>query len=147
LHQCHRGIHHHCTNKAKKSTEITCSAYVHIISIIYFLCIVGVWGKGVLNRKCSARGPRKLSEAVTDWGWRSRQNAGWWRLLSPSHAGWLAAGWLCGWPSGCWLVGCWLAAWRLAGWLACANAEGRSTMKLQFHCFLATRNCSFIASW
>jgi hypothetical protein len=21
------------------------------------------------------------------------------------------------------------------------------TMKLQFHCFLATRNCSFIASW
>ena len=29
---------------------------------------IGVWGKGVLNGKCSARGPRKLSEAVADWG-------------------------------------------------------------------------------
>ena len=27
---------------------------------------IGVWGKGVLNGKCSARGTRKMSEAVAD---------------------------------------------------------------------------------
>ena len=27
---------------------------------------IEVWGKGLLNGKCSARGPRKMSEAIAD---------------------------------------------------------------------------------
>ena len=33
---------------------------------IYIYIYIEVWGKGVLNGKCSARGPRKMSEAVAD---------------------------------------------------------------------------------
>ena len=36
------------------------------IYILYIYMSIGVWGKGVLNGKCSARGPRKMSEAVAD---------------------------------------------------------------------------------
>ena len=46
--------------------------YIYIYIYNYYIYIIilyiGVWGKGVLNGKCSARGPRKLSEAVADWG-------------------------------------------------------------------------------
>ena len=40
--------------------------YIRIFLYIYLFKYIEVWGKGVLNGKCSARGPRKMSEAIAD---------------------------------------------------------------------------------
>ena len=43
--------------------------YIYINTYVYiyiYIYIYEVWGKGVLNGKCSARGPSKMSEAIAD---------------------------------------------------------------------------------
>ena len=39
---------------------------MYIYMYVYIHRNIEVWGKGVLSGKCSARGPRKMSEAIAD---------------------------------------------------------------------------------
>ena len=40
--------------------------FMYVYIYIYIYTYIEVWGKGVLNGKRSARGPRKMSEAIVD---------------------------------------------------------------------------------
>ena len=68
---------------------------------------IEVWGEeGALNGKCSARGPRKMSEAIADKGKSDLISVLLLLLLLLLGRSW-AGDWLAGWQVG-WLVG-WLA--------------------------------------
>ena len=83
-----------------------------------FICsFYRIWGEGILNGKCSARGPRKLSKAVAGWGKPDLISVLLLLLLLLLLLGrsW-ASGWLTDWLDG-WLAAGWLAGWLLAGGL------------------------------
>ena len=66
--------------------------YIHVYIYIY----IGVRAKGVQNRKCSARGPRKLSEADFDEQTGPQQCTATTVTAARPILGQLA-GWLAGW--------------------------------------------------